>query len=350
MTGAIAQESTVHWDGAAVVAVDQTLLPHACRSVRLGSVDDVVEAIGRLVVRGAPAIGVVGAFGVVLSVRANTVSGHTGGAAVRADAERLARARPTAVTLGWAVGRALARLDDGPEAVLQAALEIMHEVEQSNRGAATRAAGLIRRICKRPQLRVLTHCNTGRFATVAWGTALGAIRVLADEARVEEVLVGETRPLLQGARLTTWELAQLGIPHRLCIDAAGPASIAAGMVDCVLVGADRVAANGDVANKIGTYALAIAAERHGVPFVVVAPESTIDSTIADGSAIQIEERDPEEILAFGDARVAPADTAVFNPAFDVTPAELITAIATDRRLIACEQHRRSPSDAAWVEA
>jgi S-methyl-5-thioribose-1-phosphate isomerase len=181
-------------------------------------------------------------------------------------------------------------------------------------------------------VRALTHCNTGRLATVAWGTALGAIRNLAESGDLDSVLVTETRPLLQGARLTAWELAEEGIPHRLCVDSAGPAAIASSLVDCVMVGADRITAGGDVANKIGTYALAVAAAaRQGIPFVVVAPESTVDESLPDGGAIQIEHREGGEVTSFAGQPVAPAGTKAYNPAFDVTPAVLITAIVTERR-------------------
>jgi S-methyl-5-thioribose-1-phosphate isomerase len=233
------------------------------------------------------------------------------------------------VNLSWAVRRVIGKLGGGADAVLAEALEILTEDEQRNRAAADQAADVVVRLCGPGPLRLLTHCNTGRLATVAWGTALGAIRVLAGAGRVAEVLFGETRPLLQGARLTAWELAEAAIPHRLLVDSAGPAALAAGMVDCVLVGADRVCANGDVANKIGTYSLALAANRAGVPFIVVAPESTLDTTLASGADIVIEERAAGEVTGFGGVEVAPAGTRVFNPAFDVTPAELVTAVVTE---------------------
>jgi methylthioribose-1-phosphate isomerase len=216
--------------------------------------------------------------------------------------------------------------------VLAEAKALAAEDERANRAAARRAADLLRRIAPDRPLRLLTHCNTGRLATAGWGTALGAIRVLAGRGRVESVLVTETRPLLQGARLTTWELAEAGIPHRLCVDSAAAAAMAAGQVDAVLVGADRVAANGDVANKIGTYPLALAAARHAVPFVVVAPESTVDPDMPDGGHIVIEQRPADEVTRLAGLS-GRAQTEVFNPAFDVTPAELITAVTTEERTI-----------------
>jgi S-methyl-5-thioribose-1-phosphate isomerase len=323
---------SIAWQDGAIDAVDQCALPHEFRLLRLHTVDEVIDAIQRLAIRGAPAIGVAGALAVALSARKHTRDGVCDELAVRADAQRIADARPTAVNLSWAVRRVIGTVGAGPDAVLTEALKILTEDEQRNRAAADHAADLVRRLCGPGQLRLLTHCNTGRLATVAWGTALGAIRVLAGAGQVAEVLFGETRPLLQGARLTAWELAEAGIPHRLLVDSAGPAALAAGMVDCVLVGADRVCANGDVANKIGTYSLALAASRAGVPFVVVAPVSTLDTSLASGADIVIEERAASEVTGFGGIEVAPAGTGVFNPAFDVTPAELVTAVVTEEGL------------------
>ncbi|GLW20628.1 S-methyl-5-thioribose-1-phosphate isomerase [Microbispora triticiradicis] len=325
--------TSLGWDDGAVVAVDQRALPHEYRLLRLESVEHLVEAIRSLAIRGAPAIGLAGALGVALSVWRHSDGETVDVRAVHHDATLLAEARPTAVNLRWGVSRALRRLPDGPEGVLAEALAMLDEDAATNRSAAGRAADLVISLTADRPARILTHCNTGRLATAAVGTALGAILELAGRGRVEEVLVDETRPLLQGARLTTWELGEAGVPHRLCVDAAAAAAMARGLVDCVLVGADRIAVNGDVANKIGTYGLALAAARHGVPFIVVAPESTCDPTLADGSGIVLEERGPEEVTGFGGVQVAPARSAVFNPAFDVTPAELITAIVTERRVI-----------------
>lgn len=323
---------SIAWQDGAIDAVDQCALPHEYRLLRLRTVDEVIDAIQRLAIRGAPAIGVAGALAVALSARAHTRDGVCDELAVRVEAQRIADARPTAVNLSWAVRRVVGKLGGGADAVLVEALEILTEDEQRNRAAADHAADLVQRLCGPGPLRLLTHCNTGRLATVAWGTALGAIRVLAGAGRVAEVLFGETRPLLQGARLTAWELAEAGIPHRMLVDSAGPAALAAGMVDCVLVGADRVCANGDVANKIGTYSLALAASRAGVPFIVVAPVSTLDTTLASGADIVIEERSAAEVTGFGGVEVAPTGTGVFNPAFDVTPAELVTAVVTETGL------------------
>ena len=259
-------ERALEWDGAAIVAVDQTVLPAQLRHLRLTTVDDVVDAIHRLVVRGAPVIGITGAFGVALAARAHRrPDGRLDEDAVRRDAHRIADSRPTAVNLRWAVERVLTRLPDGADAVLAEALAILDDDDRANRTAARRAADLLRAECPDRPLRVLTHCNTGALATMGGGTALGAIRALAADGRLAEAIATETRPLLQGARLTVWELSQAGLPHRLCVDSAAPAAMAAGLVDAVVVGADRIAANGDTANKIGTYALACAAAQNRTP-------------------------------------------------------------------------------------
>ncbi|MBB5937304.1 S-methyl-5-thioribose-1-phosphate isomerase [Streptomyces zagrosensis] len=323
------EQPSLTWDGGGVLAVDQRALPGETRVLRLETVDDVVEAIRSLAIRGAPAIGLAGALGVALSAYRHRLDGVVDEAAVRADAARLSSARPTAVNLAWAVKRAIGRLAAGPDAVLAEATAMLDEDAAVNGAAVARACELVlSRVPRRP-MRLLTHCNTGRLATAAVGTALGVIIELGRRGLVHEVLVDETRPLLQGARLTAWELGQASVPYRVCVDSAAPAAMAQGLVDCVLVGADRIAANGDVANKIGTYGLAIAAARHGIPFVVVAPESTWDRALADGSGIVIEERDPAEVTAFAGVVTTPADAGAYNPAFDVTPADLITAIVSE---------------------
>jgi len=325
-----AHEYSLNWDEDCLRTIDQRGLPQEVRQLRITTVEDLIGAIRSLAIRGAPAIGIAGAFGVALSTRSHT---HTGGVdveQVRLDADRIARARPTAVNLEWGVRRALGKVPEGFDAVLAEATAMLAEDAAVNRAAAENAADLVLRLCPDRPLRVLTHCNTGSLATAAVGTALGAIRALATRGRIENVLVDETRPLLQGARLTAWELEQAGIPHRLAVDAAAAWAMARGEVDCVLVGADRIAANGDVANKIGTYALAVAARRHRLPFIVVAPESTRDPALASGHGIVVEQRAPEEVREFQGHVAAPAGTEVFNPAFDVTPAHLITAVVTER--------------------
>ncbi|WP_051182465.1 bifunctional S-methyl-5-thioribose-1-phosphate isomerase/methylthioribulose 1-phosphate dehydratase [Nocardia vinacea] len=322
-------DSSLIWDDGALVTIDQRELPHEVRELRLSTVEQVIDAIKTLAIRGAPAIGIAGAFGVVIATAAHTTDGVVDVARAEADAARIADARPTAVNLAWAVRRVLTKVPLGADAVLAETLAMLAEDGRVNRTAATHAADLVQRLCPDRPLRVLTHCNTGRLATSAFGTAIGAMRVLSERGAIENVLVDETRPLLQGARLTAWELAEAGIPHRLTIDSAAAWAMATGQVDCVLVGADRVTANGDVANKIGTYGLAIAAHHHGIPFIVVAPESTRDPKTATGADIVVEQRATAEVTGFGGVTTAPVDTEAFNPAFDVTPAELVTAVVTE---------------------
>ena len=318
-------ESSIAWMDGGLITIDQRALPHELRRLRITTVDGVIDAIKTLAIRGAPAIGVAGAFGVALAARSD--GGDAGKVAL--EAARIAAARPTAVNLAWGVQRALARLPHGAQAVLDEALAMLDEDGRINRAAATHAADLVQRLCPSRRLRILTHCNTGRLATTSFGTAIGALRVLHARDAIDTVLVDETRPLLQGARLTAWELAEAGIPHRLIIDAAAAWAMATGHVDCVIVGADRIASDGSVANKIGTYALALAACHHGIPFVVIAPESTRDPATATGREIVVEERAAAEITHVGGVATAPEGTAVFNPAFDVTPPELITTIVTE---------------------
>ncbi|MCX4091860.1 S-methyl-5-thioribose-1-phosphate isomerase [Nocardia sp. alder85J] len=318
-------EVSIAWVDGVLETIDQRALPRELRPLRITTVDQVIDAIKTLAIRGAPAIGVSGAFGVVIAAQTHPDEPDR----VRAEAARIASARPTAVNLAWGVQRALSRLDEGAPAVLDEALAMLEEDGRVNRAAAGHAADLLQRLLPDRPLRVLTHCNTGRLATTAFGTALGALRVLHERGALESVLVDETRPLLQGARLTAWELAEAGIPHRLTIDSAAAWAMATGQVDAVIVGADRVTADGSVANKIGTYALALAAHHHGLPFVVVAPESTRDPLTATGGEIVVEERAAAEITHVAGVATAPADTAVFNPAFDVTPPELVTAVVTE---------------------
>jgi methylthioribose-1-phosphate isomerase len=306
---------SIDWQDDAVVLVDQTLLPGEERWLRLTDPDELVGAIRRLAVRGAPALGAAGALGVALAARA--------GGDVAGAAERLRSARPTAVNLARGVDRALARLPDGPSAVLAEARAVLDEEAASSRAIGERGADLLTSIVPAERLRLLTHCNTGWLATVEWGTALGVVTVLHERGLLGRVYADETRPLLQGARLTAYELAALGVDHRVVVDGAAPSLIARRLVDGVVVGADRIAANGDVANKVGTYPLALAAARAGVPFVVAAPESTVDADTPAGDAIEIEERDPSEVAA------GPA----YNPAFDVTPHDLVTAVVTERRTV-----------------
>ncbi|MFI7441807.1 S-methyl-5-thioribose-1-phosphate isomerase [Nonomuraea indica] len=312
---------TIDWVDGAIEIVDQTRLPDECVTVRITSVAELIGAIRRLAVRGAPALGVAGALGVVLAGD---------------DPEAVARlraARPTAVNLAWGVDQAAAWLPQGRAAVLATALRIRDEDIAACVAMGERGADLLAPAETTGRLRVMTVCNTGALAAVERGTALGVVQTLHERGRLAEVLALETRPLLQGARLTCWELGRMGARHRLVTDGAGPYLLARGGIDAVLIGADRIAANGDTANKIGSYALALGAARAGVPFYVVAPETTIDFATPSGEHIEIEDRGAEEVVSVRGVRVAPEGTAAVNPAFDVTPHDLITAIITDKRVI-----------------
>jgi S-methyl-5-thioribose-1-phosphate isomerase len=318
---------TVDWVDGAVVIIDQTVLPAREELLRLTSVDAVVDAIVRLAVRGAPAIGVAGAFGVALAARQHT------GPDLDAAVARLATARPTAVNLARGVRWAAAALPDGPEAVLAAALALRDAELEASERMARRGADLVTDLCGQSP-RLLTHCNTGGLATVALGTALGVVTELHRRGRLHSVIASETRPLLQGARLTAWELGRLGIPYRVAVDGAGPFLMARGEVDAVILGADRICANLDVVNKVGTYAHALGARAAGIPFLVVAPESTMDEGTPTGSDVDIEDRGPDEVLS-----VSPPGAAAVNPAFDVTPHHLVTAVVTDARVLRPAAHR-----------
>lgn len=317
--------------GPAVVLIDQRALPQRTDQLHLGTVDEVIDAVRSLAVRGAPSLGITGAYAVALAAHRHGTATPGARAAVRADAERIATARPTAVPLSLGARRALSALAGGPAAVLAEARAVAAEAADVHAAAAGRAADEVLRHCGPGPVRALTVCNTGPLATGAVGTALGAIVELHGRGALAEALACETRPLLQGARLTVWELARAGVPHRLCVDSAGPAAIANGLVDVVLAGADRIAANGDVANKIGTYMLACAAARSGVPFMIVAPEETIDPGTPTGADIVVEERPGDEVREHAGTPMTLPGTPVYNPAFDVTPAELVTAIVTESR-------------------
>lgn len=319
---------TIDWRDGEVLIIDQTLLPAEEVVVPLRTVDELVAAIRRLAVRGAMALGVAGAMGVALAaVRAQESGGDVDGE-VRAAAELLRASRPTAVNLAWGVERALAVRAGGPRAIVDEALRVRDEDVAASRRIGERGAEVLGGCAT-----LLTHCNAGALAAVEHGSALSVVRVLRDRGGLREVLVAETRPLLQGSRLTAWELGRMGVAHRVVVDGAGAGLILAGRVDAVVVGADRIARNGDVANKVGTLPHALAARWAGIPFVVAAPESTIDPAVAAGADIPIEERDPAEILEHDGRRVAPPGTRALNLAFDVTPAALVSAIVTERRVI-----------------
>ncbi len=299
--GVLEPERIVRLEDDAVVVLDQRQLPGSVVELRCHDTAALVDAISTLAVRGAPAIGIAAAYGMALAA----AKGESVGDAYIA----LAASRPTAVNLRWALDEM--RLDPTPERARR-----IHDDEVGRcRRMSAFAAELVP-----PSARILTHCNAGGLATGGYGSAIGAIRAAFEQGRVEHVWVDETRPLLQGARLTAFELEALGIPHAVIVDGAAASRMGAGEVDIVITGADRIAANGDTANKIGTYGLAVLARHHAIPFVIVAPSSTVDPATVDGAAIPIEERDGSEVTGRFSAR---------NPAFDVTPADLISAIVTE---------------------
>ncbi len=317
--------------------LDQRELPQREAWVCCGTATEVAKVIREMVVRGAPAIGIAGAYGYLLGARAVLSDGGEVSVGSLGGAYReLAEARPTAVNLVWALDRMAARLEreagrssrERVAALLEEARAIDAEDLEANLRMSQAGASLIG-----TGKSVLTHCNTGALATGGQGTALGVIRDAWAAGRIEQVFVDETRPWLQGARLTAWELQREGIPYRLICDSAAASVLAAGGVGWVIVGADRIAANGDTANKIGTYSLAVLARHHGVKFMVVAPRATIDRSCPDGSAIEIEQRPPEEVRSLAGRPVAPADAPVHNPSFDVTPAGLIDVLVTENGVL-----------------
>lgn len=306
-------------------ALDQTVLPWREQRLALHGADDVAEAISRLAIRGAPLIGVAAAYGVALEVQRTPTA-----EALERACTVLCASRPTAVNLAWAVERVRAATGDASaDTIASAALAEAHAIHGDERAAsealAHGGADLLAGVS-----RVMTHCNTGALAAPGRGTGLAVIAELAARGSLAGVLVTESRPLLQGARLTVYELSKLGISHELIVDSAAAGLIARGAVDAVIVGCDRVAANGDVANKVGTYGLALAAREAQIPFVVVGPTSTVDLACPSGDAIVIEERDGDEVRRVRDAELTLAGTATRNPAFDVTPARLVSALVTER--------------------
>lgn len=313
---------------ASVTILDQRALPDAIRYWRCTSADDVVQAIQTLAVRGAPAIGIAGLY--ALWLEAESLRGRDDFWTVLGEAkDRVRGARPTAVNLQWAVDRVWKTVRDcNPEQVPSLLRQAADQLAQEEQGRNTRMAEWGVQTLT-PGSRVLTHCNTGSLATVGMGTALGVIREGFRQGLVDRVWVDETRPLLQGARLTAWELLQDDIPATLITDNAAASLMAQGLVDVVLVGADRICANGDTANKIGTYSLAVLAHYHHIPFYVVAPLSTMDLTLDQGDQIPIEERNHDEVRTVRGSVVAPQEVSVFNPAFDVTPEYLVSGIITD---------------------
>jgi methylthioribose-1-phosphate isomerase len=329
---------TIFWEHNELKMIDQRRLPDALEIVAYQRHKEVAQAIKDMVIRGAPAIGAAGAFGLALAAR-ESASATTGEliADLHAAADILKAARPTAVNLAWAVNRLVGRIEEKKldldalrQAVLEEAQKIADEDVEINKRMAQHGAALID-----DGDTVIHHCNTGALATVDWGTALGVIRMAHEQGKHVHVLVDETRPRLQGARLTAWELAQYGISYEIISDNMAGYFLSAGKAQKVFFGADRVAANGDVANKIGTYMLSLAAYDNRIPVYAVVPTSTIDLALKDGSLIPIEERDPNEVLdiQFHGERVVPQGARARNPAFDVTPNRLISAIVTENGIV-----------------
>ena len=328
---------TVWWEPDAVCLIDQTRLPHVRAVVRCATVAEVAAAIRSMVVRGAPAIGVTAAYGMVLAALGSAAEDADGLLDELAQAKAtLDAARPTAVNLGWATGRMLRVARDHPdipvseiaESLLAEAHAIRDEDERMCRRIGEHGAALLR-----SGTRVLTHCNAGGLATAGYGTALAPIRVAHEGGKDLHVLVDETRPFLQGSRLTAWELQEAGVPLTLITDSMAGYFMRRGEVDCVIVGADRIVANGDVANKIGTYGLAVLSRAHAIPFYVAAPTSTIDMRLQSGEEIPIEQRDPREVTHLAGQVLAPEGVNAAHPAFDVTPHALISAIITERGIV-----------------
>jgi methylthioribose-1-phosphate isomerase len=325
----------VVWQNDHVLLIDQTRLPEEYDVVQISRLDDMAEAIKTMIVRGAPAIGIAAAYGIYLGARELETSDRDQFFAhLDTIATKLKATRPTAVNLFWAIERMVkaARQTIGPvpylqEILLQTAHRISSEDLQTCRAIGDHG---LKALPEHPQqLRLLTHCNAGALATAGYGTALGVVRSAWREGRLTRLYADETRPRLQGAKLTAWECVQEGIPVTVITDNMAAHCMQRGMIDAVVVGADRIAANGDTANKIGTYSLALAAKAHGIPFFVAAPLSTIDFGLTDGSQIPIEERNPSEIYQIGSTVICPAGVEYYNPAFDVTPADLITGILTE---------------------
>ena len=330
---------TLRWGGDYVEFIDQRRLPNRIEYVRCRDAAEVANAIRDMVVRGAPAIGCAAAYGVALEALKGTRDFTAAFAALRAS-------RPTAVNLYWALDRMQGLIDAHPPE-LTAMLIAEAQAIQAEDLEINYAIGRFGAACVPDGARIMTYCNAGALATAGHGTALGVIRSARDAGKNISVLVNETRPYLQGARLTAWELVQENIPVTLITDNMAGHFMRTGQVDLVVVGTDRVAANGDVANKIGTYGLAVLAARHNIPFYVAAPIPTFDPSLADGSVIPIEERSADEVVGYGDVRWAPQGVKVAHPAFDVTPAELVTALITDRGVIehpSAEKIRRLLSD------
>jgi len=327
---------TVAWKGGKVRLIDQTALPERLSYIELGDWRDVAQAIRTMVVRGAPAIGVAAGLGMALGARG--IIAESREAFMRRMeqiAETFRAARPTAINLFWAVDRMLGVIErtegnivDIKDALISEALEMLREDIEANRRLGRHGAELLEN-----GATVLTHCNAGALACVGYGTALGVIRAAIEDGKAVRVYVDETRPRLQGMKLTAWELREDGIPCTIITDSMAAVLMRDAKIDCVIVGADRIAANGDVANKIGTYNAAVIASHHRVPFYVAAPFSSIDMSLPDGGRIPIEERETVEMTHIEGIRIAPEDVPVWNPAFDITPHSLVSAIITERGVV-----------------
>lgn len=311
---------------------DQTLLPSVEKYLVVSSCEVLIDAISRLAIRGAPALGAAGGYGVALALLEGQREGWNE-AEISGRIDAIANARPTAVNLAWGVRRVEAAAGSEFDRALAEAHAVVAEDEAANRKLSQFGADwLLARVGNRP-LRAVTHCNTGALATTAWGTAYGILHELHNRGKLELVYVDETRPLLQGTRLTSWELQNDGISHVVEVDGAAASTILRGLVDFAVIGADRITANGDTANKIGSVALALACERAGIPFVVAAPYSTVDEATLTSDDIEIEERHDEEVLTFAGVQIAAEGVRAFNPAFDVTPHDLISAIVTEHGVV-----------------
>jgi len=350
--GPAATFSAIRWCGTHLQLLDQRLLPHAEKWLDIIDLDQAIDAITSLVVRGAPAIGITAAYACVLSARehaADTAAGHWPGL-WHQDCQRLLQARPTAVNLRWAIAAMQQVMDaaDGCairsvscaqqnllEKLEQRAIDIQRDDLAANQRLATLGSALLQ-----PDCSILTHCNTGALATAGIGTAIGVIVQGHADGKVQQVFADETRPWLQGSRLTEWELHRAGVPCQVIIDAAGAWLMASQQIDWLIVGADRIAANGDVANKIGTYQAMLAARHHAVKTMVVVPWSTVDLDTDSGAAIEIELRNSDEVLAFQGQRVARAGSLAWNPVFDITPAALVDYLVTERGVIAAPDRHK----------
>lgn len=340
MNSSINQVYPVIWHNNSVSLIDQTRLPNEYAFVEIHRCSDMAQAIKTMIVRGAPAIGVAAAYGMYLGAREIETSDRNQFLTQLEQVAQLLRTtRPTAVNLFWAISRmlktayeTLGTVEDIKQTLLNTARSINAEDLQTCYAIGDNGLKILPQTPDK--LTILTHCNAGALATAGYGTALGVVRSAFREGRLARVFADETRPRLQGAKLTAWECVQEGIPVTLITDSMAAHCMKQGLIDLVVVGADRIAANGDAANKIGTYSLALVAKAHNIPFYVAAPLSTVDFSLSDGNQIPIEERDPEEIYQVGDTILTPTGAEFYNPAFDVTPAQLITGIITENGVFA----------------